>query len=403
MLRQIIAIAYKELRLWMQVPGNWLVIFLVPLAFVGILGSAFGKTGLPVVTVYGVNADKGERGAEIIALLEKSENLDFEMLATQAEADARVAKGDRMAAVVIPENFSESVKTSDGGSILVIVDPARAKEGGLVTGLVQSAMIKSIVYAEIDRAMQGLFKGKKVEGVDQNDFQLFINAGIKAVLAKAVNEAIDNPLIKVQTEPLTKKDTGAEISIMSSLAPGLALMFVFVLISHLAEVVISERETGTLRRLITSPVSRVAILLGKALPFVLVSIVQLAFVLAVCNMIFGMELGNEPLALGLIILCIGLTVGGMGILIAAVVRNGSQASIGAMVIALVLGVVSGCMTPQVQIEGLKLITPHYWAVEGIQNVIARGMGIEGVLTQSGILLGMAVLFFVIGALRFKFE
>ena len=403
MLRQIIAIAYKELRLWMQVPGNWLVVFLVPLAFVGILGSAFGKTGLPVVTVYGVNADKGERGAEIIALLEKSENLDFEMLATQAEADARVAKGDRMAAVVIPENFSESVKTSDGGSILVIVDPARAKEGGLVTGLVQSALIKSIVYAEIDRAMQGLFKGKKVEGVDQNDFQLFINAGIKAVLAKAVNEAIDNPLIKVQTEPLTKKDTGAEISIMSSLAPGLALMFVFVLISHLAEVVISERETGTLRRLITSPVSRVAILLGKALPFVLVSIVQLAFVLAVCNMIFGMELGNEPLALGLIILCIGLTVGGMGILIAAVVRNGSQASIGAMVIALVLGVVSGCMTPQVQIEGLKLITPHYWAVEGIQNVIARGMGIEGVLTQSGILLGMAVLFFVIGALRFKFE
>ena len=403
MLRQIIAIAYKELRLWMQVPGNWLVIFLVPLAFVGILGSAFGKTGLPVVTVYAVNADKGERGAEIIALLEKSENLDFEMLATQAEADARVAKGDRMAAVVIPENFSESVKTSDGGSILVIVDPARAKEGGLVTGLVQSAMIKSIVYAEIDRAMQGLFKGKKVEGVDQNDFQLFINAGIKAVLAKAVNEAIDNPLIKVQTEPLTKKDTGAEISIMSSLAPGLALMFVFVLISHLAEVVISERETGTLRRLITSPVSRVAILLGKALPFVLVSIVQLAFVLAVCNMIFGMELGNEPLALGLIILCIGLTVGGMGILIAAVVRNGSQASIGAMVIALVLGVVSGCMTPQVQIEGLKLITPHYWAVEGIQNVIARGMGIEGVLTQSGILLGMAALFFVIGALRFKFE
>jgi hypothetical protein len=42
-------------------------------------------------------------------------------------------------------------------------------------------------------------------------------------------------------------------------------------------------------------------------------------------------------------------------------------------------------------------------VEGIQNVIARGMGIEGVLMQSGVLLGMAVLFFVIGAWRFKFE
>jgi ABC-2 type transport system permease protein len=403
MLRQIFAIAYKELRLWLQVPGNWLVVFLVPLAFIGILGSVFGKTGLPVVTVFAVNADKGERGAEIIDLLAKSENLEFEMLSTQAEADARVAKGDRMAAVVIPENFSEAVTTSDGGSILVIVDPARAKEGGLVTGLVQSALIKSIVYAEIDRAMQGLFKGKSVEGVDNDSFKVFINAGIKAVLAKAVNDAIDNPLIKVQSEPLTKKDTSAEISIMSSLAPGFALFFAFFLISHLASTVIDERETGTLRRLITSPVSRVAILFGKALPFVFVTMVQITFILMLCNLMFGMELGNQPLALALIILCIGLAVAGLGILVAAVVRSGTAANVGAMLVAMVLGAVSGCMMPQVKVEGLMLITPHYWALEGIQNVIARGMGLEGVLTQAGILLGMAVLFFVIGAWRFKFE
>jgi hypothetical protein len=42
-------------------------------------------------------------------------------------------------------------------------------------------------------------------------------------------------------------------------------------------------------------------------------------------------------------------------------------------------------------------------LEGIQNVIARGMGMDGVLMQSGILLGMAVLFFAIGAWRFKYE
>ena len=58
---------------------------------------------------------------------------------------------------------------------------------------------------------------------------------------------------------------------------------------------------------------------------------------------------------------------------------------------------------KVVVEGLNMITPHYWALEGIQNVIARGMGMEGVLMQSGILLGMAVLFFAIGASRFKFE
>src|SRR3972149_2751888 len=270
MLQQIFAISFKELRLWLQTPGHWLTVFLVPLAFIGILGSVFAK-GTPVVTVFAVNADKGERGAEIIELLAKSDNLEFIMLDTQAEADQRVAKGDRMAAVVISENFSEAIKSTDGGKILVIVDPARAKDGGIVTGLVQFALIKSVVYAEIDRAMQGLFKGKTVEGVDQGTFQLFINAGIKAVLAKSVNEAIDNPLIKVEAAPFTKEASNAEINMMSSLSPGFALLFAFFLISHLADTVVNERETGTLRRLMTTPASRAALLAGKALPFFVIA------------------------------------------------------------------------------------------------------------------------------------
>jgi len=305
--------------------------------------------------------------------------------------------------VVIPENFSELVKTPDGGSILVIIDPARAKEGGLVTGLVQSALIKSIVYAEIDRALQGLFKNKNVQGVSQVDFQLFINAGIKAVVAKSVNEAIDTPLIQVKAEPLAQKASDAEISIMSSLSPGFALFFAFFLISHLAMTVVNERETGTLRRLITSPVSRAAILLGKALPYFCVAVIQLLFVLMVCNLVFGMQLGSEPLALAIILLCTGLAVAGLGILVAAFVRNAAQASVGATLIALALAAVSGCMMPQVKVQGLDLLTPHYWALEGIQNVIARGMGLDGVLLPSAILLGMAALFFAIGAWKFKYD
>jgi ABC-2 type transport system permease protein len=402
MVRKIFSIASKELRLWLQAPGNWLTVFLVPLAFIGILGSVFAK-GTPVITVFAVNEDKGEYGAEIIELLANSENLEFEMLATQDEADARVAKGDRMAAVVIREDFSDAVKTSDGGSIIVIVDPARKKDGGLVTGLVQSALIKSVVYAEIDRALQGMFKKQSASSENNQFFQTFINAGIKAVLAKSVNEAIDNPLIKVETEPLSQKSSDAELSIMSSLSPGFALSFVFFLISHLAMTVVDERETGTLRRLITTPASRAVILFGKALPFFDVAVIQLVFILLVCNMVFGMELGSEPLALTVIVLSIGACVAGLGIMVAALVKNGAQAAIGAVVIALAMAAVSGCMMPQVKVAGLNMVTPHYWALEGIQNVIARGMGMDGVLMQSGILLGMAVLFFTIGALRFKFE
>jgi ABC-2 type transport system permease protein len=402
MFRKMISISYKELRLWLQSPGNWLTVFLVPFAFIGIFGSIFSQ-GTPVVTVYGVNADRGEHGEEIISLLEKSLNLELEMLDTREEADELVNKGTRMAAVVIPENFSEAVTSDEGASLLVIVDPARADQAGIVTGLVQEALIKPIVFAEIERAISGLFKGQTVEGVDENIFKTFINAGIKAVVAKSVNEAIDDPLIKVEAKPYSEAATQGAISLFNQIAPGSALLFAFFMVSHLADAVVTERSTGTLRRLMSTPLSKVSLLLGKALPFFSLAAIQLIFILLICNLLFNLPLGGSPLALLVVILAVSLTVAGMGILIAGLARSQTQSGAIAIFIVLAMGAVSGAMVPQLEIPGIGFITPHYWALEGIQNVISRGMGLEGVLMQSGILLGMAVLFFAIGAWRFKYE
>src|SRR4030067_549670 len=93
-LKQILAIAYKETRLWLQVPGNWLTILLVPFAFIAILGSVFGGS-TPVFTIYAANEDQGDLGADVIELLEDSPNLELELVDSQAEADRRGGKGER--------------------------------------------------------------------------------------------------------------------------------------------------------------------------------------------------------------------------------------------------------------------------------------------------------------------
>src|SRR3990170_721831 len=151
-IKQILAIAYKETRLWLQVPGNWLTILLVPFAFIAILGSVFGGS-TPVFTIYAANEDQGDLGADVIELLEDSPSLELEMLDSQAEADRRVGKGERMAAVVIPADFSEAAKTEAGGTIWVIIDPARQNNAGLVSGLVKAALSKMLVDASVEREM----------------------------------------------------------------------------------------------------------------------------------------------------------------------------------------------------------------------------------------------------------
>ena len=90
-------------------------------------------------------------------------------------------------------------------------------------------------------------------------------------------------------------------------------------------------------------------------------------------------------------------------MVAALARNETQAGVVAILIVMVMAAISGCLMPQVKVPGLSMVTPHYWAMEGIQNIISRGLGLDSILLPSGILLGMAAIYLAIGTWRFKFD
>ena len=84
-----------------------------------------------------------------------------------------------------------------------------------------------------------------------------------------------------------------------------------------------------------------------------------------------MSLGSSPLALSLIILATGLSAATLGILVSSIVKNENRAGGLTILIVLVLAVISGCINESVQIYGLNLLTPHYWARQGMLNVLQR--------------------------------
>jgi ABC-2 type transport system permease protein len=49
------------------------------------------------------------------------------------------------------------------------------------------------------------------------------------------------------------------------------------------------------------------------------------------------------------------------------------------------------------------ILPTTWAMQGFLDIAVRGQGLSGVLLESGVLLGFALVFFVIGVWRFRYE
>lgn len=112
------------------------------------------------------------------------------------------------------------------------------------------------------------------------------------MVAKQVNQAIDNPPIDLEKQPVSASANPVEATCLGGLVPGYTLMFLFFLLSHIAGVVVEERSLGSPRRLLVTPASKAVILARKMLPFFFIAIGQMIFVLLVSSWVFKMSLGN---------------------------------------------------------------------------------------------------------------
>jgi ABC-2 type transport system permease protein len=409
MLTQIWVIARKELRLWLQQPANLVVILLVPFLFIWIMGAVFGSSGMPTVAVFAVNLDSGANAARVLSALQDSPNLEVQLVSDRAEADRRVGQGERMAAVVIPAGFSEAVLTDSGAALELIVDPARNERASIVTGLVNAALAPQLVDAEVARGVNRgiaslLTSQDNLAGMDTGVLQEFLTAAFQGVVASQVQSAVEDPLVALNLQPVGEGPSTESLpSLMEFLVPGYTLMFAFFLVSQLATTIVEERAEGTLRRLLSTPASKAAILAGKFLPYAVIASLQILFVFFVSSLFFDFSLGSSPLALAAVILPTAAVIAALGILIAALARTTGQSSGLTILIVLILAIASGAMSPNIAVPGLQWLTPHFWAIRGFQNIITREMGLSGALQPAAVLTGMALLFFGLAVWRFRFE
>jgi ABC-2 type transport system permease protein len=120
-------------------------------------------------------------------------------------------------------------------------------------------------------------------------------------------------------------------------------------------------------------------------------------------LLFGYDLGRDPLALALLVIATGLVVGSIGLLVAVLVKSEGQVNAVPTLLPLVLAAVSGAMFPSIAIPTLKLFTPHYWAIQGFYQITALGGDLQSVLLHIGVLLAISAVCFALAVWRFRFE
>jgi ABC-2 type transport system permease protein len=425
MINQILAITIKDFKVLARDRGGMVSLFLMPIMFILVMSFAqqdmysVGTADKPVKLLV-VSSDEGNLAEEVISSLSSLEGMEIvqtfeDKTLTFQKAENLIVTGKYNVAIVFPSDFSEGIlssatdDSSQEATVTFIADPSTSTQflapiRGSVEGYIQSM----VAYAQLPIRIQGGFNQLAAEvPSEQAPFVAQIgDAFISQMIDRNTDQNANLGVRFEQISPAAYKAPQFPTSVEQNV-PGYTIFGVFFIVQVLATSILSEKQDGTFRRLLVSPLSRAALLLGKLLPFYLVNLIQVTSMFAIGKFVFDMNLGQDPLALIVITMSTAAAATGMGLLVATMGKTPEQIGGLSTMLALTLAALGGVMIPSFVMpqvmQNIAKISPHNWALSGYQDVIVRGLGLNAVVNESLVLIGFAVVFFIIALWRFRFQ
>lgn len=430
MLRQILALTWKDLKVMFKDPGGIGGLFLMPAMFILIMSAALAglmDTGNGQINVLVVNEDTGSIGADLVASLRAGSGITIESewegaALTRAKAEELITARTRNIAILIPAGLTQSVEATVLGTsadpagasaeIELMSDPATPDQvlgpvKGALFGLGQQAATKGLLEQSLDKLFDQL--GQNGLPIPDAVRQQFKQGMLQSIAAGDSGAS----LIGIhETQPANVKVEKRPNTVQQSV-PGWTLFGVFFIAQALALSFLDEKKGGSFSRLVIAPMSRTTIMLGKLIPDLIVNLIQIVLMFAVGVLILpliGMprlELGAHPEGLVLISLCASLAANGLGLLLAAMAKTREQIVSLSGLLIIAMAALGGVMVPRFMMpefmQTLGLISPHSWALIAYQDILVRGYTVADILPQLAVLLGFAAVFFAIALWRFKWD
>jgi len=169
--------------------------------------------------------------------------------------------------------------------------------------------------------------------------------------------------------------------------------------------IVRERERGNLELLISTPVSRIELMAGKILPYILIGLIQATIIFVTGFLLFDVAIQGSLLDLYLSALLFIAAVLSLGLVISTIAQNQFQAMQMTMLTLLPSIFLSGYMFPfdgmpeVARWIGKLLPLTHY--VDLVRGIVLRGVSMTGLYTPVQALAAFSVVFMLMALLRFK--
>ncbi|MGD8487609.1 MAG: ABC transporter permease [Anaerolineae bacterium] len=317
------------------------------------------------------------------------------------QIDDQVRNGDLAAALVVPQDFSRKALAGESPQLTVIAD--RTTTAG------QTA------HSGIETAASRLMGAVETARISAEEHAAREGFSSQVTRQSYMEEAVDLAIASWQTPPLrvsAEQATGAATeeqapSGFAQSSPGMMVQFaIFGLITS-AMVLVMERKTGALRRLLTTPTHPATIIAGHVLAMFLVVFLQQVLLVAVGQLFFDVDYMQAPLATLAMMVTLSLFAASLGLLIGALATKEEQVITWSLIAMFLFAALGGAWFP-LEVAGeafatIGHVTPTAWAMDGLQNIVVRGQGLGSVLLPAGILLAYTAIFLGVAVWQFRYE
>lgn len=400
-----IDLAIKDLKQILRDRLTLLFLLVMPVVFTFFFGFIFGDQNetdnrLPVGLV---NQDgQGVLVESFEQLLADSQTVRLAAVDDPNLLEQQLLAGDLAAGVVIPTGYSDAVLQGMSPRLSIILDE-QTQNGQTARHAMQTAITRLLGAAEMARL-----------GADAYEAQVGFAGEIdrREFLAEAVRRSAD----AWRDPPLTTAVSSAAANSSNMMgggnpynhfSPGMIVQFAIFGLTQAGMVLVIERKSGAMQRLLTTPLRKTELIGGHLLSIFIVVFVQQLLLAAFGQIALGVNYLREPLAVLLIMGTLSLWIASLGLLIGALAKKEEQVILitqGAMFGFSALG---GAWFPLETtgkvFSAVGHLTPSAWAIDGFQNIVIRGLGFQSALLPAGILLAYAVLFFMAALWRFRWD
>ena len=326
------------------------IIFGVPLVQMIILGYTITNE-VKNISLLIADRDNSTASREIIQSFEHTDRFHIIGYETDPEKiDAAIQNWKAQMALIIPGDFGRDLHQNQKPEIQLLVDGLDGNSAGIALGYAQG-----ILYQ-------------------------WSEAHLKSVNIRPGNTRTHQVIMQERVWYNLNLDNA------QYMIPGIVVVLVSIISMMLAGInLVREKELGTLEQLMVTPLKRYQLLLGKIIPFLILTFIEMAVVMTIAQIIFSVQVQGSYLLLAFLAFLFLFTTLGLGIFVSTITSTQQQAMFVAWFIMVFMLMMGGFFIPIENmppvLQKITYLNPMRYFLSILRDIFQKGSALRYLLVD----------------------